>query len=61
MMKIDGVSVSQWFRSIARELLAKIGIRSKEPKNGALLYAKTIATESIIYLSGDCHDSIYTS
>ena len=32
MLKIDGVSVFQWFRNKAKEFLAKLGIRLNEPK-----------------------------
>lgn len=37
MLKIDGVSVFQWFRNKAKEFLAKLGIRPKEPKRGPSL------------------------
>lgn len=32
ILTIDGVSVFQWFRNKAKELLAKLGIKPKEPK-----------------------------
>lgn len=34
MLTIDGVNVFQWFRDKAKELLAKIGIKPKEPTKG---------------------------
>ena len=37
ILKIDGVSVFQWFRNKAQELLAKLGIKPKEPKRGPSL------------------------
>ena len=37
ILKIDGVSVFQWFRNKAKELLAKLGIKPKEPKRGPSL------------------------
>lgn len=37
MLKIDGVSVFQWFRNKAKEFLAKLGIRPKEPSKGPKL------------------------
>lgn len=37
ILKIDGVSVFQWFRNKAKEFLAKLGIRPKEPKRGPSL------------------------
>lgn len=37
MLKIDGVNVFQWFRNKAKEFLAKLGIRPKEPKRGPSL------------------------
>lgn len=52
MLKIDGVSVFQWFRIKAKEFLAKLGIRPKESKRGHRWAAKTIVTGSIIYLGG---------
>lgn len=36
MLKIEGVSVFQWFRNKANES-AKLGIRPKEPKRGPSL------------------------
>lgn len=32
MLNIDGVSVFQWFRDMARKLLEKLGLNPKEPK-----------------------------
>lgn len=37
ILTIDGVNVFQWFRNKAKELLAKIGIKPKEPKRGPSL------------------------
>lgn len=37
ILTIDGVSVFQWFRNKAKELLAKLGIKPKEPKRGPSL------------------------
>lgn len=37
ILTIDGVSVFQWFRNKAKELLAKLGIKPKEPKRGSSL------------------------
>ena len=37
ILMIDGVNVFQWFRNKAKELLAKIGIKPKEPKRGPSL------------------------
>lgn len=37
MLKIDGVSVFQWFRNKAKEFLARLGIRPKEPRKGPSL------------------------
>lgn len=37
ILTIDGVSVFQWFRNKAKELLAKLGIKTKEPKRGPSL------------------------
>lgn len=37
ILKIDGVSVFQWFRNKAKEFLAKLGIRPKEPRKGPSL------------------------
>lgn len=34
ILTIDGVNVFQWFRNKAKELLAKIGIKPKEPTKG---------------------------
>ena len=40
ILKIDGVSVFQWFRDMARKLLEKVGIKPREPKNGIGLRLK---------------------
>lgn len=53
MLKIDGVNVFQWFRNKAKEFLAKLGIRPKEPRKGTSLVAKTIVTGSIVTLGGE--------
>ena len=37
ILKIDGVSVFQWFRNKAKEFLARLGIRPKEPRKGPSL------------------------
>ena len=37
VLTIDGVSVFQWFRNKAKEFLAKLGIKPKEPKRGSSL------------------------
>lgn len=37
ILTTDGVSVFQWFRNKAKELLAKLGIKPKEPKRGPSL------------------------
>lgn len=37
ILKIDGVSVFQWFRNKAKEFLAKLGIKPKGPRKGPLL------------------------
>lgn len=37
ILTIDGVSVFQWFRDKAKELLTKLGIKPKEPKRGPSL------------------------
>lgn len=34
ILKIDGVSVFQWFRDMARKLLEKMGFRQPQPKQG---------------------------
>ena len=34
ILKIDGVSVFQWFRDMARKLLEKMGLRQPQPNQG---------------------------
>jgi len=38
VLKIDGVSVFQWFRDMARKLLEKMGFRQPQPKQGKGLH-----------------------
>lgn len=38
ILKIDGVSVFQWFRDMARKLLEKMGFRQPQPKQGKGLH-----------------------
>ena len=37
-LKIDGVSVFQWFKDMARKLLEKIGIHQPQPRQGKGLH-----------------------
>jgi hypothetical protein len=38
ILKIDGVSVFQWFKDMARKLIEKMGIRTPQPKQGKGLH-----------------------
>ncbi len=38
ILKIDGVSVFQWFRDMARKLLEKMGFRQPDPRHGKGLH-----------------------